>query len=221
MNWKKIAFYFIWFVLLALGPFTILKNTPLDVLLTGSRIIQVNFIQRVLGLTAFTMLFTQIILGAFMPKWIEKLGGWIFKFHITEGLIAYALVVLHPLMFFLFNYFIYQSLDIFYIFVDICILCKPPIEYFYSLGRLAFWLLTISVSAALFRTATPFMRIHWKKFHMINYLTFLVIWTHSLGVGSDIGTFPFSIFHGPALVIIVWVTIWQFRHILPRFTGSK
>ena len=135
MNAKKLVFYLIWLGLLLLGPITVIKNTPLE-LLTGNRIILVNFIQRILALTAFTMLFTQIILGAFMPKWIEKLGAWVFKFHIFEGLIAYTLVILHPLMFFLFNYFIYRSLDIFYIFVDLCILCKPPVEYFYSLGKM-------------------------------------------------------------------------------------
>ena len=205
---KKFLFYLVWIIILSVGPITVIKNTPLE-LLSTNRIILVNFIQRILALTAFTMLFTQIVLGSFMHKWIEKLGAWVLRFHMWEGLTAYVLVILHPLMFFLFNYFIYRSRDIFYIFVDVCILCKPPIEYFYSLGRLSFWLLSLAIAAALLRTATPFLRLHWRKFHALNYLTFLLVWIHSLGVGSDIGARPFSFFHAPALIVVTAILVFK------------
>jgi len=208
MNGKKLVFYLVWLGLLSLGPIAILKNTPLE-LLSDNRAVVVNFIQRILGLAAFTMLFVQIILGSFMQKWIEKLGPWVLNFHIREGLLAYVLVILHPLLFVLFNYFIYGVLDPFYVFVDICVLCKPPIEYFYSLGRLSFWLITAAVLAALFRTSTPFMRLHWKKFHALNYLTFLLIGIHSIGVGADVGTPPFSFFHGPALAVVLIIIVFK------------
>ena len=62
-------------------------------------VILTNLIQRFLGLAAFTLLFIQLISGAFMDKLTKKFGGRVFKFHIFEGILIYCLAVLHPLVF--------------------------------------------------------------------------------------------------------------------------
>ena len=216
MNGKKLAFYLIWLGLLSLAPITVLKNTPIS-LVVSTPVMLTGTIQRLVGLWAFTLLFTQIVLGSFMQKWTEKLGGWVFGFHVFEGLVAYVLIVVHPISFLFFNYFLGKGFDPFNVFTQACVLCPSPTELYYTLGRAAFWLLTFGVLAALFRTSTPFLRLHWRKFHILNYLAFLLVGLHSLGVGTDIGTFPFSFFHAPAIAIVLLIVVFKG---IPRLSRS-
>jgi predicted ferric reductase len=187
--------------LLALAPVSVLQNTGINLILS-KHVVLINVLQRIIGLWAFTLLFCQIILGFFMTRLVEKLGGWIYNFHVFEGITAYTLIILHPVFFMALNYFFGKGLDPFYIFTDFCVLCSTRLEFYYSLGRISFWLLTAGVFAGLFRTISPFLRFNWKKFHVLNYVAFFLIWLHSFWIGTDIGTFPFSIIHGPALVIV-------------------
>lgn len=214
------AFLFVWALPLALIPFTVLKVTPLPVAMQYPATIT-HFIQRILGLTAFTLVFWQIILGSYMVKLTEKLGGWVFKFHITEGIFLYGIIVLHPVSFVFFNYFAGKGIDPFYVFTQVCVLCPNLLEFYYSLGRISFWLLTIAVFVAFFRTATPYFRYYWRRFHVLNYLVFLLIGIHSFGVGTDMGTFPFSLFYGPAIFIVSCIILFKGLPRLYRFVKSR
>lgn len=207
-NWKRILFITLWALSLLLVPVTILKVTPISSVFEYP-VTLANFFQRILGLTAFVLMFWQVILGAYMKKLTEKLGGWVFTFHITEGLILYGIIVLHPTLFVLFNYFAGKGIDPFYVFTQVCILCRNISEFYYTLGRVSFWIVTVAVIAAFFRTSTPFLRVHWKKFHIFNFLAFLLVGFHSIGVGTDVGTFPFSLFHGPALAIVTYIILFK------------
>lgn len=161
-----------------------------------------NLIQRLTGLSMFTMLFVQVILGSSMEYWTDKLGGWIFKFHIFEGILIYLLIFVHPVAFFFFNHYAGKGVSLLYVFTNICVLCPNKLELYYTLGRVSFWLLNISVLAGLFRAATPFMRIHWRKFHILNYLIFLIVGIHGLSLGSDFMVVPFF-----ALAIIYYLIV--------------
>lgn len=208
MNKYKITFLIIWILLLSLAPITVFSNTSIPLIMKNPTVM-LNMIQRIVGLLAFTLLFIQIILGAFMPRLVDKFGGWIFNFHVFQGILVYLLIFAHPAVFVVFNYFAHHNIDPFYVFTDICVLCSNKFELFYSLGRVSFWLITLSVFAGLFRTATPWLRVNWKKIHILNYLSFVLISLHSLFVGTDIGTFPFSFFHGPAMAIVAGVIIYK------------
>lgn len=208
MNKNKLIFYSIWLFLLSLAPITILQNIQFSEIYKYP-VITVNVLQRLVGMWAYTLLFVQIILGSFMSKLADRYGGWIYTFHVFEGLLAYSFVLLHPLLFVIFNFFAGRGIDPFYVFTQVCILCKNKAEFYYSLGRISFWLLSFGVGAALLRTSVPFLRKHWKKFHILNFFAFILIGIHSLGVGTDIGTFPFSFFHGPALVIGSGITFYK------------
>src|SRR5688572_23349879 len=164
MNKYKVIFYLIWLLIVSLGPIAILKNTPLSTL-PGHPALIMNFLQRMVGLLAFSLLFIQIILGSFMEKWTQKFGGWIFNFLIIEGILIYCLVFAHPIFFMIYRYLIGLGLYPFYIFTSVCVLCHTKMDLYYSLGRVSFWLITTAVFVGLFRTANPFLRIHWKKFH--------------------------------------------------------
>lgn len=204
MNKNKIIFYLIWLLLFSLAPLTIFLNTPLSVITKDYGSIA-NFTQRLFGLWAFTLMFVQIVLGSFMTRWTEKLGGWIFKFHVIEGISVYFLILVHGTAFVFYNYLLGQGFDPFFVFVDVCVLCGKATQHYYNFGRLAFWFITLAVTAGYFRTATPFLRVHWKKFHILNYVAFLLIGLHSLFLGSDLGKFPFSFFHRPALFIVLLI----------------
>ena len=204
-----------WFFLLSLAPITVFSVTPWSLVKDNPSAIA-NLVKRLIGLWAYTLLFIQIVIGAFMTKWIEKFGAWVFNFHVFEGKLIYALIILHPLAFTFFYYFLGKGFDPFYSFVDVCILCKKSLEYYYNFGRISFWFLTIGVSAALFRATTPFLRAHWHKFHILNYAAFILIFVHSLMLGSDVGTAPFSFIHFPAALIVLGIIIWKIKVLLRR-----
>jgi len=212
---NKLIFYTFWLILLVLAPLSALSVTPWAFVQDDpGRII--NLAQRLIGLWVYILLFIQIILGTFMPRLIKKYGAWIFKFHIFEGVLIFLLIILHPLAFTVFNYLAGKGFDPLYAYIDVCVLCDGITEFFYNFGRIGFWLVTVGVVSGLFRAATPFMRLHWRKFHIVNYVAFFFIWFHSLKLGLDIGTPPFSFFHGPAVIVISAIVIfkvWNFYRI--------
>lgn len=208
MNKNKLIFYILWILLVSLGPITVLTNSPLATILGYPSSI-INVLLRIVGLTAFVLLFVQLILGAFMSHLTQKFGGWLFNFHIVQGIFIYVLVFGHPILYMFHRFMIGMGLDPFFIFTSVCLLCHTKLDFYYTLGRVAFWFVTIGVFAGLFRTATPFLRMHWRKFHILNYFAFLFVGYHSLMLGSDIGTAPFSYFHGPALVIISVILLYK------------
>jgi predicted ferric reductase len=204
---KKIFFYGVLIVLLLLIPVTLLTVTP-PALAFRSPASIANFIQRFFGLTLFTLLFVQLILGAFMDKIEERVGGWVFQFHVIEGVVIYSLALLHPLFFMIFNRYIGSSWNPYFVFVDICLLCKTRVDFYYSLGRISFWLLTITIFAGLFRKATPWLKANWRKLHVLNYVIFLITGLHGFFIGTDFQWQPFYSFAIIAYAIVVGVVVF-------------
>jgi len=202
---KKIIFWVLLLGLLSLVPLTVIKSVSVPYLM-ANRSAMMNLVQRIFALTAFVLLFWQIMLGAYMQKWTDKLGGWVFKFHVIQGTMIYALVFLHPVFFMLFNFFAGRGIDPFYVFTQVCVFCKSP-ELYYSLGRVSFWLINIAFFAGLFRTTTPYMRANWRKFHIINYLVFLLVGIHGFFSGTDFRIKPFFTFAIIACLIVVYTII--------------
>lgn len=197
----------IWFLLLLPGPITALKITPLASISTN-QILLTNFFQRVVALIAFSMLSFQLILGSFMTRFTQKLGGWALKFHLFEGAVIYSLVVLHPLLFVFLNFKAKGIFDPFYVFTEFCVLCSSRQEFWYTLGRLSFWLITIAVVAAKLRTR-PWWRVHWRKFHILNYFTFFLIATHAWFSGTDVWEPPFVWIYWLAVFLILLTVVYK------------
>ena len=177
-------------------PLTIVKSSSLALAFANKSVLM-NLIQRILALCAFILLFWQIIIGAYINRFTKKLGGWVFKFHVIEGVAVYLLVLMHPIFFVLTNYFGGRGLDPFYVFTQVCVLCSGT-ELFYTLGRVSFWLISITVFAGLFRAA---------KFHIINYLVFLIIGIHGFLIGTDFRVMPFFAFAIFAYLVVICVVI--------------
>lgn len=207
MDYKKIAFLLVWLAIIAIGPVTIFLNTTINLqTLFANQPVTINLFQRLAGLVAFSMIFSQIVIGANMQALTQKFGAWVFKLHLAEGAFAYVLVLLHPLLFVLFNFKIRGVFDPFYVFTDLCVLCETSLEYFYNFGRVSFWVLTISILAAKFRTH-PLLRNNWRKFHMLNYLVFFMVSVHAFKLGSDISFQPFSALFWASQVVVAFLVI--------------
>ncbi|HUC95055.1 MAG TPA: hypothetical protein VMR19_03600 [Candidatus Saccharimonadales bacterium] len=204
---KKYIFFAIWIVLLLLVPVTILRTTPLAVALKYPVNIT-NFIQKFIGMVAFILLFVELILGAFMDKLTKKLGEWIFKFHLFEGVLVYAVVLAHPLFLILFNHFAGTGWDPYRVFINACLLCTSPLAYYYTLGIVSFWLLTLAVFAGIFRKSAPWLKANWRNIHVINYVVFLVVGLHGFLIGTDFRIQPFYSFVIAAYTIVVCIVIF-------------
>ena len=205
---KKLVFYAVWFLLIFVGLYAVKTNSDLA-LVIHSRSALANFSQRIFGILVYILMFWQVILGSNMQWWTEKFGGWVFKFHIYEGVFVYLFMLIHTFSFLLFNYFLYQKFDPIFVYFDVCLLCKTTADYFYTIGRISFWLLTITVFAGLFRASTPFMRANWRKFHTLNYLVFLLTGVHAYFLGTDFFTKPFFYFAIFAYAAVLYIVIFK------------
>ena len=212
---KKILFILVWLLLLVLSVVSPIKDIKF-VLASKNQVLLINLFQRILGLLAFTLLFVQIITGSYMEKLKNKFGGWILNFHLFNGKLLYILVLAHPAMYMMYLYKIKGVLDPFYIYIDLCVLCKGNLEHFYNFGRIALWLITAGIIAAVFRGSDPFLKKNWRKFHILNYLAFFLIAIHLRGVGTDAVVMPFSAFYWFSLLSVLLFAGMRFRQVLKK-----
>ncbi|MFH1863321.1 MAG: hypothetical protein ABIJ85_00205 [bacterium] len=215
---KKTFFILVWVLLLVLSVISPVKEFKF-VLASKNQVLLIGLFQRILGLLAFTLLFIQIFLGAFMGRLTEKLGEWVFNFHLFNGKLLYTLILLHPALYMLYLFKIEGVLDPFYIYSDLCVLCKGNLEHFYNFGRVAFWLITAGIIAAVFRASDPFLKKNWRKFHILNYFAFFLIAIHSKVLGTDISTTPFKWIYLFGIVTVSLSLV--VKYILPLFKGKK
>jgi len=201
LNTRKKVFLIIWIIILLLGPITVLVNTSYESL--TNPLVLTNFFQRLTGLTAYTLLGIQIILGSNMDRFVQVVGARAYKLHITQGLITYGFVLFHPLLENLLVYQITRSLvSAIQVFIPSFTTQR---DIFLVFGRTAFILLTIAVFASYFRTKT-FFRRNWRAFHILNYLVFYLVFIHAR-VGSDVKSFPFVLVYWLLIIIVSFSVI--------------
>jgi len=215
MTIKKIIFILLWLSLLVLSVVSPIKDIKI-VLASKNPALLINLLQRFFGLLAFTLLFIQIFLGSYMGKLKDIFGGWIFNFHLFNGAIFYTLVLAHPAMYMMYLYKIKGVLDPFYVYTDLCVLCKGNLEHFYNFGRIALWLITAGIIAVIFRGSGTFMKKNWRKFHILNYLAFFLVAIHLRKVGTDALAMPFSAFYWVSLLSVLLFAGTQFRQALKK-----
>jgi predicted ferric reductase len=172
---------------------------------------QIYFLQRITALIAFSAIFMQIVIGANLSKLSKAFGSWINKFHTFQGIIAYTFVLTHPLIFLFSNFKTKGVIDPFYVFTDICLLCPRPYELYWSFGRIAFWLISFAILAAIVRSES-WWKENWRKFHILNYLIFFLIAIHAWFSGTDIKTSFVYIFWFEIIVVVY--TIFR-KYFLP------
>jgi len=210
---NKLIFWGVLIILLSIAPLTILDTLNFSIAFKFPAA-TTNLLMRFVGLTAFILLFWQLMIGAFMERWINKFGGWVFNFHVINGVVIYSLVFLHLLSLVLFRYFLGIGMDPIFVFLGFCIYCQTKSDFFYTLGRVAFWLITIGVLAGFFRKSTTFMRFNWRKFHMLNYMAFLIIGIHGYLLGTDFLIQPFFAFSIIAYLLVIYTIIRKLPDLL-------
>lgn len=127
------------------------------------------------GLIAYTLIWAQIIIGPHVASW-AKLFPKIVRIHRLQGITAFAVATLHPLLILLAN-----GLTSF-LAKDYVSAERVP---YVVLGQIQFLLLVITVLVALLRNR-PWLTRHWKKIHMANYAIFVFGFIHSWQLGTDI-----------------------------------
>lgn len=187
-KYYKILFWLIWLALVFVGPYTIIKNSRLDLVFSDPGL-TIAFFQRLTGVTVFCLLFIQIILGEYIKK---------SKIYAINGVILYTLLVIHPLLFLLFNYRLRHVIDPFYVFTQVCLICKKT-EIIYSLGRVSFWLAGLAVFAALFR----------RKLHTLNYFIFFLVAVHGFFADSDFRLSPLKFVYWFSIIVVILTLFFE------------
>lgn len=165
------------------------------------------------GLIAFTLVWSQIMFGAFMRP-LEKIYPRILPFHIIQGLVALGFAFLHPLL-------LIVSLGgegrLRYIDRDYFFVSASQVPYVY-LGQAALLLLILGLAAGLLRKWAPIQR-HWHWIHLVHYVVFFLVFFHSWNLGSDIQTT--AVLRGLWLFYLVTVIIGLIyrRIIIPSRDG--
>lgn len=198
---------FFYLLILVVPLYTVLQNTG-DLTRFWDPTVEPGeityFFLRLMGLYGFVLLFLQIIIGAWMPYW-TKLFPKIVLFHETQGLFAYGFLFAHPLFFLANNFFVtgvFRPLSLLFTnFSNIR-------ELYISLGKIAFVLLTIGVFAAYFRHK-PFLNRHWRKFHILNYIAFWLVFFHSRNIGSDTRTYPMNLVYPVTGILVVLSVVYR------------
>lgn len=210
---KRVFWFFIWLVLVLSGPITVIRNTNLSTV-AYSDLLFVNFFQRLIGVVAFTLIFIQITLGSLMERWVQILGGRAFRAHVTEGILTYTFIFIHPMMQ---MYFDYSARG----FLGALLTLFPGRDIYLNLGKVGFLLLTVGVIAGYFRTK-PFFRRHWKKLHILNYIAFFLILIHSRNLGTDVNSLPFALLHKSSGYIVGLLIIYKlYMRLASKFARAK
>lgn len=210
------AFFILLYILLLVIPgYTLLRNTSGFEGLIGQGTSSTTYtFLRLTGFYAFTLVFIQIMLGAFMNYWRSVFGPRVLNFHMTQGLVTYGLILAHPALFLL-NTSLGRVPNSLLLLVP---KFSDPYQVYLSFGKIGFIFLTIAVFAARFRQSA-FLENHWRKFHILNYIAFWLIFVHSFNLGSDTHTPPFSWLY-PVMAILVVISIF-YRRLYTPFLKPK
>jgi len=127
------------------------------------------------GLYAFTLLWLQFLMGSTMWP-LQKIFKRIEPIHRANGVIVLLLALLHPGLLLL---AVGVEQFIGYEFVP------EAMRPYVMAGSAALTIMIITVSAALLGK-TKFLKRSWRWIHYANYLMFVLVWTHSWFVGSDV-----------------------------------
>jgi len=131
---------------------------------------------RLLALLAFVLMFFQFVLSSKIP-WVERgLGaGTLFQLHKRWGLVAFVLILSHPVLLLLSERLQgYSS-------------AMTPVKV---LGAATWVILCAAVLAALLSRRLHLKYQTWKRVHKATYVVFPLGWVHSLLIGTTLQKGP-------------------------------
>ena len=122
---------------------------------------------RLLGLEAFTLVFANIVIGAYRPLFNRVLKPRsVHRLHVTTGAAGFSLAVVHAIMLLVFGLAGYS-------------------RAFVWVGPAVLAVLVVTITTALARGR---LRHSWRWIHRLNYLVFAAVLIHSFALGHDFAT---------------------------------
>jgi hypothetical protein len=167
---KNIFFVLIIMAASLLASHNLFSPATISILKGGSVVEILQTIRNLAGILAFTFICIQIIVHFFLKYLVKFFGKWIAEFYKLFPLVIVVFVFLHSLIIVFINYKIKGFFDPFYVYTDICILCKNTAEIINTLGRMSFWLVLFLVGLVSFSLEKQLK----KSFVVVSVLTCLV-----------------------------------------------
>ena len=130
------------------------------------------------GLTAFTLVGFQVLTGPFMQFWTWLYGPAFYRIHGFMGVFALAFSILHPVI--LYWALIASGIGI------IEFSKSYGAAYYLGPAALLLMIVTVSTAASAVFLHKPLFQKHWRWIHYANYIIFLLVFIHSLRIGSDV-----------------------------------
>lgn len=159
-------------------------------------------ILRWLGLTLYSLMFLQIMSGAFrrpLNTFLHPL--WHHRWHVTVGFLVITFALAHPVFFYLSNKLIYGS----YIYLE----NGPRFNSGLLLGYLQEALIFSGfLAAVLMNFFKKWMNI-WRKIHWLMYLAFISATVHSYILGSDINVGWYGLVRWLMVALVGIAIIWR------------
>ena len=136
------------------------------------------------GLLGFSLIWLQIMLGAFMRPLYALFAPFdLVRFHIWEGVVAIIIVLLHPTILGIAQV-LRKGVGWNLLSIDFV---EPRYTIYIILGEIALILFLTAAAAAILRNHTLLVK-NWRKIHVLQYAVFILITLHSLSVGSHTQT---------------------------------
>lgn len=167
---------------------------------------------RLFALYGIILLFVQTILGSNMRYFIEVFGGGIYRYHMTQGVIAYLIILLHP---FFFTFFNIQTSGINSAVSAILPNFGSRMQNLILFGEIGLLFLTIGVITGILGQHQLIIS-YWRKLHILNYFVFPLILVHSFFIGQDVRSSIF-VFLYPIFILIYLIIV--FKKLLFRNQG--
>ena len=176
-----------------------LKNTPITDPLFHLTLF------RMFGLYAFTLVWSQIMLGALRLPLTRLFGSKILGLHIAFGITTLLFTFLHTCLFSLAHFL--QTPPVFFPPTMLQTYLGNMAIYGY-LGLIAFDLMLLTTAAGLLRKRV-FIRKYWRLIHQGNYFIFILVFIHSSMIGSEIGTLPMQYLYRFFLLTFIGVVVYK------------
>lgn len=128
------------------------------------------------GLYAFTLLWSQFVIGAARSVLRTVVHPKIITFHRRQGVLIFLLAWLHPTL-----RFFGIGLDQYFKSWNVA----PSLVPYLWLGYVQLFLLMLTAGTALLRKL-PWLKTRWHTIHYLNYGVFVLVWIHSWFLGSDV-----------------------------------
>lgn len=127
------------------------------------------------GLIAFFLVWTQIMLGSMRQRW-QRLFPGIVRWHRRIGIFVLLFALLHPLLLLSgvgWNTFFRQAY------------ATPALVAWIWIGEIQLLFLIVTTLTALAARARWLQR-RWRAVHLLNYAVFCLVWLHSWFLGTDV-----------------------------------